>query len=134
MVALYARVSTEEQDISGQVRRLEQEAALRGWGVIGIWEDKGVSGGDLSRPHYDEMLAAKGYQAIVVTKLDRIMRSLIGLETLVRQLDARKVSLISIDEGIDTSAEGDDHAKRLIRQILGAVAEWERFSDPLEGQ
>jgi DNA invertase Pin-like site-specific DNA recombinase len=125
-VALYARVSTDEQDITGQVRRLEQYAELMRYEVANVWKDEGVSGADGSRPQLDAMLEAKGYDAIIVTKLDRIMRSLINLENLIKQLDRRKVSLISIDEGIDTGAEGDDHAKRLVRQILGAVAEWER--------
>ena len=124
-VALYARVSTDEQDTSGQISRLEQWAQLQGHQVIGRWEDH-QSGKDDEREALSIMLGKRGYDAIVVTKLDRIMRSLIHLENLVRILDARKVSLISIDDGIDTGAEGDDHSKRLIRQILGSVAEWER--------
>lgn len=125
-VALYARVSTEEQDTAGQVQRLEQYAQVQGWEIVNVWKDEGVSGADSSRPQLDSMLSANGYNVIVVTKLDRIMRSLINLENLVKLLDKRRVSLVSIDEGIDTGAEGDDHAKRLVRQILGAVAEWER--------
>ena len=125
-VALYARVSTDEQSTIGQLERMRVYSQLQGWEIVGEWHDDGESGAKDSRPAFDEMLSKRCYNAVVVTKLDRVMRSLIHLENLVKALDKRKVSLIAIDEGIDTGAEGDDYSKRLVRQILGSVAEWER--------
>lgn len=135
-VALYARVSTEDQDTTSQKMRLEEYVRMIGWEVFGYYKDE-VSGADDSRPGLDLMLEAAGiskdgrlskskYDAIVVTKLDRIMRSLVSLENLILKLDKQKVSLIVMDQGIDTAADGNDETKKLIRRILGAVAEWER--------
>ncbi|WP_019177671.1 recombinase family protein [Methanomassiliicoccus luminyensis] len=135
-VALYARVSTEDQDTDVQKFRLEEYAKLQGWEIFDYFKDE-ASGADDSRPGLDTMLEAAGitkdgrsskpkYNAIVVTKLDRIMRSLVSLELLISKLDKQKVSLIVMDQGIDTGADGNDDTKRLIRRILGAVAEWER--------
>ncbi|NLT36719.1 MAG: recombinase family protein [Methanomassiliicoccus sp.] len=135
-VALYARVSTEDQDTDVQKFRLEEYARLQGWEVFGYFKDE-ASGADDSRPGLDLMLEAAGiskdgkssrprYDAIVITKLDRIMRSLVSLELLISKLDKQKVSLIVMDQGIDTGADGNDETKKLIRRILGAVAEWER--------
>jgi DNA invertase Pin-like site-specific DNA recombinase len=136
-VALYARVSTDDQETAGQLERLRLYVKAMGWEIVGEWVDKGESGATDDRPAYNSMLKARGYEAILITKLDRVMRSLIHLEKLVLALDKRKVSLIAIDEGIDTGAEGDDDSKRLVRQILGSVAEWERkriVSRTKEGQ
>jgi len=124
-VALYARVSTDEQDTKGQEERLKQWASLYQHEVVGLWRDK-QSGKDDNREQFQIMLGIHGYNAIVVTKLDRVMRSLIHLENLIAALDRRKIALISIDDGIDTSGEGDDPSRQLIRRIIGSVAEWER--------
>jgi len=124
-VALYARVSTDEQDTKGQEERLKQWASLYQHEVVGLWRDK-QSGKDDNREQFQIMLGIRGYNAIVVTKLDRVMRSLIHLENLIAALDRRKIALISIDDGIDTSGEGDDPSRQLIRRIIGSVAEWER--------
>ena len=56
-VALYARVSTEEQaregySLSAQIRRMEAYARSRGWDVIGNYVDGGKSGRDTDRPGY----------------------------------------------------------------------------------
>lgn len=127
-VALYARVSTEYQDTRGQLLRLRDLAKVNDWIVVGEFEDH-ASGADASRPRFDEMMLGvrqHQFDAIIVTKLDRIMRSLVGLENLVTELDRFKISLICIDQGIDTAAGSEDGTKKLVRRILGAVAEWER--------
>ncbi len=135
-VALYARVSTDEQDTAGQRIRLEDYARLMGWEVAGYYEDH-ACGADDSRPALDRLREDAGvrgngiygrskFDAVVVTKLDRVMRSLTNLEHLISDLDAVHVSLISIDQGINTAADSKDPSRRLVRQIIGAVAEWER--------
>ncbi|WP_400153521.1 recombinase family protein [Candidatus Methanomassiliicoccus intestinalis] len=133
-VALYARVSTKEQDTAHQIDRLQEEATLRGWQIVGTFVDHGVSGKNDNRPQWQAMLKLAGIEknrttrskidAIVVTKLDRVMRSLTHLENTINLLDNQRVGIICVDQGINTGSE--DMSQRLIRQILGAVAEWER--------
>lgn len=133
-VALYARVSTKDQDTTHQIDRLQEEAVLRGWQIAGIFVDHGVSGKNDNRPQWQMMLKLAGIEknkmtrskidAVVVTKLDRVMRSLTHLENIINLLDSQQVGIICVDQGINTRSE--DMSQRLIRQILGAVAEWER--------
>jgi DNA invertase Pin-like site-specific DNA recombinase len=56
--ALYVRVSTDHQTVENQVRELEQIAARRGWDVIEVYKDAGISGskGRDQRPGLDTML------------------------------------------------------------------------------
>ena len=116
--------------------RLEDYARSMGWEVSGYYEDHACGAND-SRPDLDRLRLDAGikedgtygrsrFDAVIVTKLDRVMRSLTNLENLIKDLDAVKVSLISIDQGINTAADSKDPSRRLVRQIIGAVAEWER--------
>src|SRR5260221_3348761 len=80
-VALYARVSTEEQregqTIDSQVAELERFARDRVWPVVGTYKDAGWSGGILARPELDRLRddAAKGvFDAILINDVDRLAR------------------------------------------------------------
>jgi DNA invertase Pin-like site-specific DNA recombinase len=56
--ALYVRVSTDAQTVENQIRELSQVAEHRGWEVVEIYRDAGISGakGRTSRPGLDAML------------------------------------------------------------------------------
>ena len=112
----YARVSTAEQNADGQLD------ALRAAGVERVWTDVG-SGARADRPALAEMLAAVAAgDTVVVTRLDRLGRSLPDLLGLVEDLAARDVGLRSLTEQIDTtSATG-----RLVLHVFAALAEFER--------
>lgn len=112
----YARVSTAEQNADGQIN------ALRAAGVERIWTDVG-SGARTDRPAPAEMLAAAAAgDTAVVTRLDRLGRSLPDLLGLVENLATRDVGLRSLAEQIDTtSATG-----RLVLHVFAALAEFER--------
>ena len=124
----YIRVSTNEQALSieAQKQRLEIEAQLRGWSLR-ILIDEGVSGAraPMQRPALSsamEMLESGEAQAIAVTKLDRIARSLSDISRLLDLSKEQKWGLIALDLGVDTSTpEG-----QLIVGILGSIAQWER--------
>src|SRR5450755_1877576 len=80
-VALYLRVSTSAQNTENQRIDLERVAALRGWSIVEIYTDHGISGakGRSDRPDLDRMLkdAVRGkFQMIAVWSLDRLGRSL----------------------------------------------------------
>ena len=95
-VALYLRVSTDEQTTANQRRELEAVAAHKGWIVTKVFEDVGVSGakGRDKRPGFDAMLKAvtRGEVDLVAAwAVDRLGRSLQHLIETLSELQAAKV-------------------------------------------
>src|SRR6185437_14848637 len=123
--AIYARVSTFDQNVSMQIADLRKLAAQRGFSIFREYVDEGQSGGKTSRPMLDEMLndAKRGrFQIVLVWKLDRLGRSSSHLISLLEDFKAWRVQLISFGEGLDfTSTAG-----KLFYTLLGAFAEFER--------
>jgi len=123
--AIYARVSTFDQNVSMQIADLRKLAAQRGFSIFREYVDEGQSGGKTSRPMLDEMLndAKRGrFQIVLVWKLDRLGRSTSHLISLLEDFKAWRVQLISFGEGLDfTSTAG-----KLFYTLLGAFAEFER--------
>ncbi len=126
--ALYARVSTSNhgQDVGLQLEELRQLAQQRGWTIVGEFVDQGVSGTTTSRPALDAMLdaARRGKLDLIVTwKLDRLGRSLQHLLQVLDDLSTHRVGFVAArDAGIDTTSPQG----RLLLQLLGAFAEFER--------
>ena len=124
-VALYARVSTKEQSTDAQVTQLVAYCQARGWVDAAIFRDDGISGVRDNRPELDRLrqrMAAGEFDTIVVSKMDRLGRSLGMILRLWDEADAAGVRVIVIDQGIDTSTP----AGRLQRNMLAALAEFER--------
>ncbi|PBJ66882.1 DNA invertase, partial [Mycobacterium avium subsp. hominissuis] len=112
----YARVSTSDQSLTGQID------ALRAAGCERVWTDV-ASGARARRPGLDELVAAVvAGDTVVVTRLDRLGRSLPHLLGLVENLAAAGVGLRSLAEEIDTSSA----TGRLVLHVFGALAEFER--------
>jgi site-specific DNA recombinase len=127
--AVYARVSTAEQvdgtSLGTQVERCEHYIAAQDWTAAGRYVDEGVSGAKASRPALDQLLVAVragSLDAVVVSKLDRIGRSMRHLGALLGELDDRNVGLVSVSEAFDSSTASG----RLQRNMLGSFAEFER--------
>lgn len=112
----YGRVSTRDQHPEAQ------HDALTAAGCDEIFIDK-ASGKLASRPGLDRALlsANRNGDQLVITKLDRLGRSLEHLIELSKQLDARGVDLVVLDQGIDTSTA----LGRMFFHILGSIAEFE---------
>ena len=111
----YGRVSTREQNPDAQ------RDALTAAGCDHVYVDK-ASGKMASRPELDKalMVAREGDQ-LVVTRLDRLGRSLEHLIKLSGELQERGVDLVVLDQGIDTSTA----VGRMFFQIIGSIAEFE---------
>jgi DNA invertase Pin-like site-specific DNA recombinase len=125
-VALYARVSTDDQgqNPESQLFKLRKMSEARGYEVVGMYIDH-KSGKDDNRPDFQRMLndaRAHKFDVILVTKLDRVMRSVKNLLKVLEDLERWKVSLECVDQPIET---GSAMGKMMIT-ILGAVAEFER--------
>jgi len=124
-VAIYCRVSTEDQDVEKQVEMCREYCRRNGLEIYKVFKDAGVSGMQTSRPAFDEMLKDMRlvrFNCIMVTKLDRIGRSLQHLLSLFDEIRKKGIHFIAITQNIDTtSASG-----KLQLQIMGAFAEFER--------
>ena len=123
--AIYARVSTTKQDETLQIPRCEEFAKRHDWEVVKIYQDE-ASGRDANRPGWKALesdLRRHEFDAIIVTKLDRIMRSLMQLLQIFETFQRYGVMIVTIDQGILDlkSANG-----RLQVQLLGMLAEWEK--------
>ncbi len=126
LVALYARVSTNQQDPDVQLRELRGLAAARGWTIIREYVDAGISGASTSRPELSRLLADahRGrFAGILVWRLDRLGRSLGHLVTVVEDLLARGIEVISATE---QHMDSTTPTGRLLRNIFASVAEYER--------
>ena len=103
-IALYARVSTDDQYPEAQLAELRAYAERRRVQTI-EYVDRGVSGRRPRRRALDQMLQAARHQdvsAVVVVRLDRLARSLADMARLGEELQALSVELVSLHEGIDT--------------------------------
>ena len=112
----YARVSTDDQDLAGQKRRLEVAGAFR------VFEDV-ISGKTFDRPGLTDLLDhVRPGDTLAVVRLDRLGRSLRELLDVVETLKKRDVALLSLEEKIDTSSA----AGELVFHVFGAIAQFER--------
>lgn len=112
----YARVSSSDQDCS------IQEAALRGAGCTTIRTEKKSGTSRQGRTELDTVLEflRKG-DTLVVTRIDRLARSLFDLEGIVRDLQGRGVHLRALEQPVDTATP----AGKAFLQMLGVFAEFE---------
>ncbi len=123
--ALYARVSTSDQDPGLQVDDLRRLAAQRGWEVVGVFVDHGVSGTKDRRPALDDLmtLVRQGrVDGVVVWRFDRFARSTRHLVEALNEFRARGVEFVSMQEQIDT---GTTMGKAMFT-VIAAMAELER--------
>ena len=96
--ALYVRVSTDHQTVENQVSELRQVAGRRGWGVVEVYRDAGISGakGRDKRPGLDAMLNdanRRKFDVVMSWAIDRLGRSLIDLLGTIQHLEAVGVDL-----------------------------------------
>jgi DNA invertase Pin-like site-specific DNA recombinase len=126
--AIYMRVSTNNgQTTENQRLELEKIAAARGWQVVEIYADAGISGakGREKRPGLDRLLKDAGrrrFDVVMAWAIDRIGRSLLDLLSIIQDLDAVGVDLYLDQQHLDTTTP----TGRLLFQITGAFAEYER--------
>ena len=113
----YARISTSDQDLEVQRRRLREEA-----GAIRVFEDV-ISGKSFDRPGLAELLGyARPGDTVCVVRLDRLGRSLKELLETVDGFKARGLAFRSLEERLDTASA----AGELVFHVFGAIAHFER--------
>lgn len=128
-VAIYARVSTSEQDPDAQLLALREYAARRGFIVHKEYVD--VVSGDFSKRKSKKDAAFQALMAdaarrsidcVLVWKYDRFARSLGVLITTLQQFNSLGIDFISYTQNIDTTTP----MGRLFFHIIGSFAEFER--------
>src|SRR5947209_10921614 len=122
--AIYARVSTEDQNYEMQLVEVRQYAERMGWEVVEYTEKMSAV---KKRPVLDRLMddaRLKKIDIVLVWKLDRFGRSLSNLIQNILLLDGYGVRFIAVTQGIDSDSKNP--TSRLMIHILGAVAEFER--------
>lgn len=113
----YARVSSIGQSLDTQIEKLEA------FGCEKIFQEKksGASTGKREEVKTALEFCREG-DVLVITKLDRLARSMFDLQSIVATLERKKADLVVLDQKIDTTTP----TGRLTFHLLGAVAEFER--------
>ena len=126
-VAIYVRVSTNEQTTENQVRELTAWADRAGHEVVAIFDDNGVSGakGREHRKEFDKLLRGsvrREFDLVAAWSVDRLGRSLQDLVTFLQELHGAGVDLYLHQQALDTTTPGG----RAMFQMMGVFAEFER--------
>jgi site-specific DNA recombinase len=127
-VAIYARVSSERQEkehtIGSQLEALRVYAAKNGMEVVEEFTDEGYSGARLDRPALDRMrdlAERRGFEVLLTYCTDRLARKFVLQALILDELERFGVKTIFLEGGA-----ADDPLSKLMHQITGAVAEFER--------
>ena len=126
-VAIYLRVSTDEQTTANQWRELEAVGRRNGWQIVARFEDKGVSGakGRDKRPGLDALLKGvtrREFDLVAAWSVDRLGRSLQHLVETLGDLRATRTDLYLHQQALDTCTPSG----RALFQMCGVFAEFER--------
>lgn len=127
VAALYARVSTDDQTTTNQLRELRAVARRMGWKLDGEYVDHGISGakGREKRPAFDKLLTAaarREFDIVMAWSVDRLGRSLQHLVGFLGEIHAKGIDLYLHQQGIDTTTP----AGKALFQMCGVFAEFER--------
>jgi DNA invertase Pin-like site-specific DNA recombinase len=126
-VAIYARVSTNEQTTENQVRELKAWANRAGHKVVAIYDDNGISGakGREYRSEFDKLLKGavrREFDLVAAWSVDRLGRSLQDLIAFLQELHGAGVDLYLHQQALDTTTPSG----RAMFQMMGVFAEFER--------
>ena len=126
-VAIYARVSTNEQTTENQVRELTEWADRAGHEVVTIYDDNGVSGakGREYRKEFDKLLKGavrREFDLVAAWSVDRLGRSLQDLIGFLQELHGAGVDLYLHQQALDTTTPSG----KAMFQMMGVFAEFER--------
>jgi len=114
----YARVSTQDQDLSAQLE------ALEGGGCTKVFYGKQSGKSDDNQAKLQELLDyVREGDTVVLTKLDRMGRSLHKILVTIEALSNKGVSVKTLDGQVDTTS--DNPMQKAMTQLLGVFAELE---------
>ena len=128
----YIRVSGKGQ-INGdgfdrQKKAIQDYAKVNGFEIIHIYQEEGVSGTLQDRPALTNMVLdleenGQGIHTIIIERIDRLARDLMIQENILHDMNKYGVSVLSATDG---DLLEDDPTRKLVRQVLGAIAEYDK--------
>ena len=124
-VAIYARVSTKEQDCTRQLVELRQVAENHGWIVVDEYVDEGISGAKKNRPELDRMMKdaiLRKFEMVATLELSRLGRSVKNMCEIVDLLKSKNIHLFIKNQNVDTSVPVGE----FFFNIMNSVAQYER--------
>jgi len=128
----YLRVSSigqiEGDGFTRQITTIEDYASKNGIELVHTFKDEGVSGTLENRPALAELMVAldengHGVKTIIIERIDRLARDLMVQEAILSDLQSKGFEIISVHDGDLLS---DDPTRKLVRQVLGAIAEYDK--------
>lgn len=124
----YVRVSSKSQNYDLQVESIKAFCKMRDYELVKIFGDR-QSGKDMEREQFQKMIETlidmgnpQGITTLIVTKLDRVGRSVSDLVGFIKKLNDNKIDFATTLESIDTT----NSQGRLFFHIMSALAEYER--------
>jgi site-specific DNA recombinase len=126
-VAVYTRVSTEDQAKEGYSMEAQQERLLayceaQGWEVASLYQEDGHSGRNTRRPAYQRMMEERQkWDIILVMKMDRIHRNSKNFMIMMENLEKWGKKFTSMNESLDTSTA----VGRFVVDIIQRIAQLE---------
>ena len=124
-IAIYTRVSTQDQSVEMQNSDLKRYCDQRGIEVYKEYSDQGISGTKDKRPALDELMSdakKRKFDVVLVWRFDRFARSTKHLITALEEFRHLGINFISYQENIDTSSP----LGKAMFTIVSAIAELER--------
>jgi DNA invertase Pin-like site-specific DNA recombinase len=128
----YLRVSgkgqVEGDGFTRQLKAIRDYAAAHEVKIVNVYREEGVSGTKEScdRPAWTELMTAlhsNGVQVVIIERLDRLARDLMVQETIIADLRKNGFELVSVAE---PDLMATDPTRILVRQMMGAVAQYEK--------
>ena len=118
----------EGDGFTRQLKAIREYAAAHDIKIVTVYREKGVSGTKESadRPAWSDLMTAlhsNGVRMVVIERLDRLARDLMVQETIVADLRKNGFELVSVAE---PDLMANDPTRILVRQMMGAVAQYEK--------
>lgn len=127
----YLRVSGKGQidgdGFARQEKAIADYAKSNGYEIVHIYKEEGVSGTLLDRPALGELMldieSESDVKTIIIEQVNRLARDLMIQETILNDMKNKGIDIISATDG---DLLEDDPTRKLVRQVLGAIAEYDK--------